>query len=331
MIISASRRTDIPAFYAQWFINRIRAGFCTVPNPFNSNQVSHIELSPEKVDVLVFWTRYPRPLFRYLDELDRAGYKYYFQFTVLNNPRTVDPKSPDFEKAINTFRELADRIGPERVIWRYDPILFTESLDSQYHLDTYGRIASALQGATRRSVISIMDPYPKIAKRMKDVAAQGYTALKESRLNEQINKSIPGLVEISCSYGMEIFSCAEDLDLSPYGVNPGKCIDDDYIKRIFGISVTAKKDPSQRKQCGCVLSKDIGMYDSCVFECQYCYATRSFDLAKRQHSEHDPNSPSLIGWFKSNPTQTTPDPLQQHQLSLWSQPETSEPHDSGDS
>ena len=145
MIISASRRTDIPAFYAPWFMNRMRAGYCTVPNPFNRSQVSRISLRPEDVDVIVFWTRNPRPLLPALDELDDRGYRYYFQYTLLDNPRTLDPKSPPVDAAIATFQTLAERIGPARVIWRYDPSVLSSATGADFHLERYARIAAALR------------------------------------------------------------------------------------------------------------------------------------------------------------------------------------------
>src|SRR5512135_950390 len=126
MIISASRRTDIPAFYSRWFMNRVRAGYCTVPNPFNANQVKRISLLPEEVDVIVFWTRNPRPLFPFLKELDVRGVRYYFQFTLLDNPRSIDPKTPPAESALQTFRALSEQVGPARVIWRYDPLVLSQ-------------------------------------------------------------------------------------------------------------------------------------------------------------------------------------------------------------
>lgn len=301
MIISASRRTDIPAFYAEWFINRIRAGFCTVPNPFNRNQVAAVSLRPEDVEVIVFWTRNPRPLLPYLAELDRLGYRYYFQFTVVDNPREIDTKSPSVDAAICAFLDLSARIGPERVIWRYDPIVLCDKMGATFHLHAYQKIAEALHNHTHRSVISIMVHYPKARGRLRNLAQQGYTLAGPFQTADILPELIPGLVSIASRTGMEIVSCAEDLDLDCFGVRPGKCIDDDYIQKVFGIDVTRKKDPSQRKECGCVVSKDIGMYDSCLFGCQYCYATQSFDLARRHHSEHDPQSPSLVGWYE--PTQ----------------------------
>ena len=146
MIISASRRTDIPAFYADWFINRVREGSCEVPNPFNPRQVATISLKPEDVDSIVFWTRSPRPLFRHLRELDGRGFFYYFQYTLLDYPAVIDSHTPPAWRALDTFRALADRIGPERVVWRYDPIVLSEITPPEYHLETFGRLAAALRG-----------------------------------------------------------------------------------------------------------------------------------------------------------------------------------------
>jgi hypothetical protein len=315
MIISASRRTDIPAFYAKWFINRIRAEYCTVPNPFNRNQVSLVSLKPIDVDVIVFWTRNPRPLFPYLKELDERGYRYYFQFTVMNNPRQIDPKSPTIDAGIDAYKKLAELIGPQRLIWRYDPIVFSSITGPDFHLRQYERIASALNGCTFRSVISIMDEYPKASKRLRLMSDSGAKLIQSNpKESTDIRECIEGIVSIASKNGMEIFSCAEELDLSYLGVLPGKCVDNEYIQHTFGITVESKKDPSQRKVCGCVVSKDIGMYDSCLFGCQYCYATKSFEAAEKNHSEHNSDSPSLIGWYEA---QKAKEETQPGQLSLF--------------
>jgi len=319
MIISASRRTDIPAFYAEWFINRIRAGFCSVPNPFNRNQVSRVSLAPEDVDVIVFWTRNPRPLFPYLPELDRHGYRYYFQYTLIDNPNEIDPKSPKVDYSIRTFQELAKLIGPERVIWRYDPIVFSDFTDVNYHLTKYISLAASLGGYSKRSVISIMDAYPKASKRLRDMTAAGIHLLLPPDLETAIPELIPQLVSTASQNEMEIFSCSETYDLSALGVLPGKCVDDHYIERIFGISVGSKKDPSQRSECGCVISKDVGMYDSCLFGCQYCYATSSFERAKENHAIHNPESPSILGWYETDDSkkQSRSSGIKPKQFSLW--------------
>jgi hypothetical protein len=302
MIISASRRTDIPAFYARWFINRVRAGYCTVPNPFNPGQVTHVSLRPEEVDVIVFWTRNPRPMFRHLDELDRRGYRYYFQYTLLDYPRLIDRKGPPVQASLDTFRELAGRIGPERVIWRYDPIVFSNLTGARFHQETYARIARALRGHTHRSVISLMDMYRKLEKRMRALAEQGVRVVTgDGQPGPRFDELMHAMVDAAHQNGMHIFSCAETRDLQAYGIRPGKCIDDDYIGQVFGLEVTHRKDPSQRAACGCVASRDVGMYETCLFGCQYCYATSSFERARLNYRAHDPRSPSLLGWYEAAP------------------------------
>ncbi len=295
MIISASRRTDIPAFYAQWFINRTRAGYCVVPNPFSPRQVAQVALEPEQVETIVFWTRNPRPLFVCLEELDQRGYRYYFQYTLMNNPRVMDPKTPAAKAALDTFRKLSDRVGPARVVWRYDPIVFSSITDPEFHLRTYTTLARALRSYTFRSVVSIIDLYPKVDARLGQLKDRGVTLTPHERLPAgRLASLMRALASTAAENGMEITSCAETIDLAPYGIRPGKCIDDELIGRVFGIQVTGKKDPSQRKACGCVVSKDIGMYDTCPFGCLYCYATTSFDRARIHHREHRPDTPSLV-------------------------------------
>ncbi len=296
MIISASRRSDVPAFYAPWFMNRIRAGWCSVPNPFHKTQVARVSLQPQDVDVIVFWTRNPRPLMPHLRELDGRGYRYYFQYTLMDNPRALDPKCPSAESALRVFEELADRIGPERVVWRYDPIVISNKTGFDFHVRAYERIARQLRHRTRRSVISIMDPYRKTQSRLRQLACDG---IEISGLAGAVDGAgLGGLVRrlADAAYGndMEIVSCAEELDLLPSGVAPGRCVDDVLIRRVYGLDVESRKDPAQRKACGCVVSRDIGMYDSCLFGCRYCYATSNFDRARANYDAHDPDSPSML-------------------------------------
>jgi len=292
MIISASRRTDIPAFYTEWFMNRIRAGFCTVPNPFNPNQISNISLAPEYVDLFVFWTRNPKPIIPHLKELNARGFSYYFLYTLIDNPQILDPKSPSPEISLDTFRKLSDLIGPEKIIWRYDPIVLSNVTNIEFHKQRFEFIADKLRGHTFRCIISFVDIYKKIEGRIKRLNNNGFI-LKE--LNDANSSDLLSfLADTAGKNGIEIESCASEIDLSGFGIPAGKCIDDIYIAEIFGKRLNLKKDPSQRKNCGCVLSKDIGMYDSCLYECQYCYATTSFDRAKINHKKHNPDSQSLL-------------------------------------
>lgn len=294
MIISASRRTDIPAFYSQWFMNRIRAGYCLVPNPFNPGQVSNVSLLPDNVDIFVFWTRNPRPLIPHLKELDALGYSYYyFLYTLMDNPRILDPKSPSIEISLNTFRKLSGLIGPEKVIWRYDPIVLSNFTGIEFHKKTFEHIACALRGHTFRCIISFVDIYRKIEGRINKICNDGFVLEKCD--DHDLSDLADALSGIAGKNEMELTSCASKIDLTKNGITPGKCIDDIYISRILGRKLDIKKDPSQRKNCGCVLSRDIGMYDSCPYECLYCYATTGFKNAKTNFQRHNPDSPSLLG------------------------------------
>jgi len=297
MIISASRRTDVPAFYSNWFMKRIEAGHCDVPNPFNPRQVTEVSLKPEDVDVIVFWTRNASPLMPHIDELDRKGHRYTFLYTMMDNPRPMDPRCPSMKEALGTFKALSDRIGPERVTWRYDPIVFSNATNPEFHKRTYETIAKQLQGYTNRSIISLVTVYRKARQRL--------TALRQAGIDlmECEGEAFVDLMMFMASTAREnnmtLLSCAQEGDLALYGIQPGKCIDDGLIREVFGLEVSHTKDPSQRKACGCVKSKDIGMYDTCLYGCAYCYATTSFERAKENYRRHDPEAPSIISQSSS--------------------------------
>jgi len=161
MIISASRRTDIPAFYSEWFINRIRAGWCFVPNPLNYDQLAYVSLKPEDVDAIVFWSKNPAPIISHLNELDTMGFRYYFQFTLNAYPKVLEPRIPEFSKRIRTFRELGSKLGPMRVIWRYDPIIISNHTPIDFHIAAFSKIATSVKGSTHRVMISFADYYNK--------------------------------------------------------------------------------------------------------------------------------------------------------------------------
>ncbi len=291
MIISASRRTDIPAFYSQWFYNRIRAGFCEVRNPFNPKQISVVNLKAENVDAIVFWTRNPRPFMRYLDELDTRGYKYYFLFTLNNYPRIYEPYRPLLYSALESFRELSARIGAGKVIWRYDPILITDDLTLSFHLNNYEKIASALSGFTKRVIISIVDNYRKTLRRLNKLNV-GY--LLDQRNSTNIERLLKGIVQISDYHNIKVKSCAEAKDYDYLGIAHGKCIDDELLRNEFGVDVKYNKDKGQRKNCLCTVSKDIGAVDTCLIGCEYCYATRTHYVAVGNRQRHNPYSPAII-------------------------------------
>ena len=293
MIISASRRTDIPAFYSEWFMNRVREGFAEVANPFNPHQVKRVSLGADEVAAIVFWTRNPLPLMAHLAELDGLGHRYYFHYTITGYPRVLEPAVPDLEEAVHSFSELSGRIGPERVLWRYDPILLCSLLDLGGHRRNFARIASALRGKTARVTISFADFYQKTKRNLGRLAGVSFFDLTKDQV--ELRKLIADLACIAEDNGMELRTCATDIDFADLGVVGGKCIDEARLRSLFSIEYSSRKHRGQRGACDCVQSVDIGSYNSCMHGCAYCYATNDPARAARNRALHDPNSPRLIG------------------------------------
>lgn len=293
MIISASRRTDIPAFYSEWFMNRMREGFLLTRNPFNSNQVRRVSLRPEDVDVFVFWTRNPDKLVPFLPEIDSQGYRYYFQYTITGYPRSVERSVPKPHRAIETFVHLSKKIGPERIVWRYDPILLSSILPLDEHKRLFSKIAGMLEGYTYRVVISFADFYEKTEKNLKRVEGLIYSDITEKK--DKLFDLSAYMSRVAASHGMEIKSCAESVDIANAGIPNGKCIDDALIKDVFGLQLNGSKDQGQREACGCIRSVDIGMYNTCLHSCSYCYATFNDKAVLKNYGKHDRYSPFLIG------------------------------------
>ena len=287
MILSAIRRTDLPKYYSVWLARRFRAGFLCVRNPMNFRQVSRITLNPNVIDCIVFWTKNPAPMLPYLDEYRR--YMYYFQFTLTGYGKDIEPGLPDKRRIlIPAFCELADRIGRDRVIWRYDPIFLSDHYTLDYHVKAFTRIAEALVGRTRRVVISFLDDYEKTKRNMKGINIQGLTKEKMRRLAHSF-------AEISGRYGMEIQTCAEKIDLSEYGITHGACIDREYIEHLLGCRLRAGKDHGQRPECRCMESVEIGSYHTCRNGCRYCYANFSDGRVQARIRDFDVDSPILCG------------------------------------
>lgn len=287
MILSASRRTDIPNYYSDWFYNRIKQGFVYVRNPMNPHQISKVNLSPEVVDCIVFWTKNPEPMLERLDEL--AEYKYYFQFTLTGYGKDVECNVPHKkEKMIPIFQKLSKKIGSRKVIWRYDPIIFTERYTPQYHLKAFEQIAEALSGYTQKCVISFVDIYAK--NRMNLQAMKAYELSKDG-----IIEFAGQLNEIAVAHGIQTGSCGEEIDLSQCGIQHNSCIDKQLIEDLTGCRIEAGKDKNQRMECGCVESVEIGAYNTCKNACKYCYANFSQESVMKNCSYYDVDSPLLCG------------------------------------
>lgn len=291
MILSVSRRTDIPAFYSDWFFNRIKEGFVCVRNPMNRHQISKINLSPSLIDCIVFWSKNPRPMINRLRLLD--NYMYYFQFTINPYNTELELLVPKKDSIINTFKLLSDEIGPKRVIWRYDPILLTDNINISYHLRYFEAIAKRLENYTNTCVISFVDLYKKTQRNLKTTNA------RELHIDEMISLAM-GIVEIAKKFGIKVQSCAEEIELEQLGIKHGKCIDNILIEDLLGVKLIVSKDKNQRTECGCVQSIDIGEYNTCPHNCLYCYANFNKESVNRNHFLHDSHSPLLIGNIEAN-------------------------------
>lgn len=286
MIISASRRTDIPAFFAEWFVNRIREGFVYVRNPVNSRQISKISLNPDAVDCFVFWTKNPSNILPYLNEL--SGYNFYFQFTITPYGQELEPGLPPKPFLLELFKELSRKLGHGRVVWRYDPIIISHTVPAAFHVDAFAAMAAALQGYTRRCVISFIDMYKKCERNLRDAELLP--------INQETMREIAAaFAKIAARNKIELVTCAEEIDLGSYGITHGKCIDDKLITDISGRSLKIDRDKTQRPLCHCVTSIDIGAYNTCLHGCLYCYANSDLNAVKKNVLLHDPLSAFLIG------------------------------------
>ena len=328
VIISASRSTDIPAFYAKWFFNRLAKGYCTWINPFNQ-QKQYISFS--KCKVIVFWTKNPEPIIPFLHILDEMGIHYYFQVTLNDYVKEeLEPNLPSVEKRIDTFKNLSNLIGPDRIIWRFDPILLSSAISPRSILSKIWKIGNELKGYTNKLVFSFVDikAYRKVQNNLvKETSLFTKENVEEGEGSDtQRNEIIEGLCKLRKiwkdeGWDLTMATCAESLDLEKYGIEHNRCIDGELMERVFGddkelvyylrtgklpepdlfgeipeIPETSKilKDKGQRKLCGCMISKDIGMYNTCRHFCVYCYANTSKKVVIENAHKHSDDSESII-------------------------------------
>ena len=287
MILSVSRRTDIPAFYAEWFMERLRQKYVLVRNPFNIHSISRIPLSPENVDAIVFWTKNSKPIHRYLDEIDELGYKYYFQYTITPYKKDLEEEVQDKKEIVETFKNLSEKIGSEKVILRYDPVILSDNYTIDFHKKAFARLCDLLAPYTKKIVFSFLDDYKKISKNIKQLNIKEISAEEMCIMAEYF-------ADTAKKYNLKIESCAEQIDLERFGINHGKCIDNELIEKITGYKLSVGRD-NQRNACGCIKCIDIGEYNTCMHKCLYCYANINKDAAFKNYKLHDKKSPLLIG------------------------------------
>lgn len=312
VIISASRSTDIPAFYPEWFVERLARGYVTWINPFSGRPSS---VSFARTRAIVFWSKNPRPMLRRLPDLNALMPNYYFLYTLNDYVREGwEPAVPGLDERIDTFHALSSRIGPGRVVWRFDPLVLSGALGTGELIARIAAMASELEGATRTLVVSFVDieRYPKVKR---NLARAGASCRQPSEAEKR--ELAAALGAIGARHGMTVATCAEEMDLSAHGIVHSRCIDDVLLRREFGhdaelmaflgdvdsgdrrdagsIRKHPLKDKGQRARCGCIVSKDIGRYDTCPHLCVYCYANSSPQAVARNRAQMGDGYPAILG------------------------------------
>lgn len=284
MIISASRRTDIPCYYSEWFLRRLQAGYALVRNPMNYSQVSRISLSAEVVDCIVFWTKDATNILDKLKYIDSLGYKYCFQYTITPYGHDIEQNLQPKECVLQNFQTLSFKLGKHRMVWRYDPIIVNGKYSVEYHKENFEKMCEELSPYADRVIFSFIDLYTKIR-------SQGIHEISWDTM-ETMAESIGAVAQ---KYNIMIQSCCENYDFAKYGIQQGGCIDLSFIEQVCGYKLNLKPDKGQRKDCHCIESIDIGAYNTCLNGCRYCYANYNEKIANKNFLNHNPSAEFLLG------------------------------------
>lgn len=289
MILNTGCRTDIPAYYSKWFYNRLKEGYVLTRNPYRPEQVLKYRLDPEVVDVLCFCTKNPQPMLPRISELD--AFRQFWLVTLTPYGKEIEPYVPDKSEALKSIKQLSDIVGTKAVGWRYDPIFITGKYSVNFHLQAFEKMAAGLQGSVNSCVISFIDLYEKTKRNFP--TARAVTAQEQEQLAKQFAK-------IGAKYGIPVRTCCENPALAQYGVDVSGCMSKEVLEAATDCRLNVpKKKKSPRLQCNCLLGADIGMYNTCLHGCIYCYANYDRKIVERNVKLHDPNSPFLIGGFRA--------------------------------
>lgn len=289
MIIHTGLRTDIPAFYSDWFFNRIKEGYVLVRNPYNPGSVTRYELSPDIVDIIVFCTKNPEPMLSRMNEL--SSYGQYWFVTITPYGKDIEPNVPDKDRVMDNFKKLSDIIGADSICWRYDPIFLNDKYTLKQHITDFEYMAANLSGYTNTCVISFIDLYKKVKNNFREA--------KEVLLSERILLG-KKLIEIAQSFGINIRTCAEGDILAPYGADCRGCMTTDVFEKAINTKLNIPNHRYSRNECRCYLGSDIGAYNTCGHLCRYCYANVKPDIVKKNMALYDPASPVLCGNIKES-------------------------------
>ena len=289
MILNTGNRSDIPAFFSDWFYNRIQEGYVCVRNPYFPNQVTKYRLDPQVIDIICFCTKNPKPMLSRLDLI--KDYKQFWFVTITPYNQSIEPHVPNKNEIIRSFIELSKKIGSHCIGWRYDPIFLNDYYTIDYHLQIFEKMYQKLSGYTHQCVISFIDLYQKTKKNFKEV--------QEVNENDQIYLC-QKFVEIGKRYHIEIYTCHENEALKITGVHTSGCMNQQIIERALGCFLKLPKISEARQGCRCLLNNDIGVYNTCLHGCLYCYANYDRSTVLNNFKQHNKKSPFLIGDFQKD-------------------------------
>lgn len=300
MILNTGSRTDIPAFYSDWFYNRIRAGYVLSRNPYYPAQITKYLLNPEMIDAIVFCTKNPFPMFEQFSLL--SPFDMFWFVTITPYGKEIEPWVPDKELVIRYFRELSERVGKGRISWRYDPVFITKQYSAEYHIEQFGRMAGALSGYTQQCVVSFIDLYEKTKRNF-----QGVRPVTKKEQEKIIN----AFSEIAKEWGLQIHLCCESAGLVRENVDAEGCMSKSVLEKALGYRLNVPKKKTARNECACLLGADIGAYNTCLHGCRYCYANYDRDTVVKNRRLHNPASPLLVGEVSES------DVIKQAEQKLW--------------
>ncbi|MDH5680323.1 MAG: DUF1848 domain-containing protein [Spirochaetota bacterium] len=286
-IISASRRTDIPAFYGDWLMARLREGYSRYRNPYNQKEYE-VSLKPQDVSAIVFWSKNYQPMLNHLKAIDKS-YPFYCHFTITGLPKDLEQQTPPLNQAINTFRNLSDSYSPKRVLWRYDPIVFSTETSIDYHMERFTELATQLKGYTERCYISFVQRYYKKVRRQFDLLEKDKGLTVSDPSSDTVIKLLSFMKATARENNITLYSCCQDQNVDSE-LQKAHCVDSILLNKLYPHkSFTGRLNPT-RSQCGCFKSIDIGAYDTCPHGCIYCYANVNQEKARLYHSNHSVES-----------------------------------------
>ena len=290
MILNTGCRTDIPAYYSEWFYNRIRAGYVLTRNPYRPEQALKYRLDPEVVDALCFCTKNPQPMLSRLSEL--SAFRQFWFVTVTPYGKEIEPFVPEKQQVLESVRQLSAQIGAKAVGWRYDPVFITAKYSPEYHLRSFEKMAAALSGYVSSCVVSFIDLYEKTKRNFPQARTVAF---------EEQKRLVQAFAAIGRQYGIPLRTCCENAALAQYGADVSGCMTREVLEAALNCRLDVPKSKkSPRAQCDCLLGADIGMYNTCPHGCVYCYANYDRRTVAQNVRLHDPNSPFLIGGFRES-------------------------------